>query len=424
MRTQHTPIGCFVRSGIIAPLILSHMLASCLQGDTTTPATRQDIVVTPEAMKLHRSSLVIDGHNDLPWAVREQGGQSFDHLDISQPQPKLHTDIARLRAGGIGAQFWSVFVPARTRHDGLALQQTLEQIQIVHDMVQRYPETFELALTADDIERIWRAGKIASLIGVEGGHSIENSLSVLRQLYDRGARYMTLTHSDTLDWADSATDEAKHGGLTAFGEEVVREMNGLGMLVDLSHVSVETMQDAIRVATAPVIFSHSSARAVCDHPRNVPDDILRELPRNGGLVMINFFSGYVVPEAAEQGHEADRLRQELMQQFPDDPDHVRVQLRQFDAQHPLPRGTVHDILDHIDHIVRIAGVDHVGLGSDYDGVGILPHQLEDVSKYPNITQGLLDRGYAPDDIRKILGQNVLRVMRAAEAAASSGPPVP
>ncbi|HEV3137721.1 MAG TPA: membrane dipeptidase, partial [Pirellulales bacterium] len=233
------------------------------------------IVVTDNARRIHAAATLVDGHNDLPWKIRERGSSTFDKLDISKPQPELHTDIPRLRQGGVKVQFWSVYVPSGTRHDGKALATTLEQIAIVKAMMNRYAETFELARTVDDIERICAAGKIASLIGVEGGHSIENSLAVLRQLYDQGARYMTLTHSDTLDWADSATDLECNGGLTPFGEEVVREMNRLGMLVDLSHVSVATMKHAMRVSRAPVIFSHSSARAIADHPRNVPDDVLK-----------------------------------------------------------------------------------------------------------------------------------------------------
>ena len=261
--------------------------------DSTESQDRPPVVLTDAARQLHAQAVVIDGHNDLPWELRKQGSLSFDKLDVAEEQPTLHTDIPRLRQGGLGAQFWSVYVPASTAYDGTALTATLEQIEMVSAMISHYPEAFELALTVEDIVRIQATGKIASLIGVEGGHCIENSLNVLRQLYRLGARYMTLTHSDTLDWADSATDESAHGGLTPFGEDVVREMNRLGMLVDLSHVSPDTMKHALRVTSAPVIFSHSSALAIADHPRNVPDDVLRMIVENGGVVMVNFYSGYV-----------------------------------------------------------------------------------------------------------------------------------
>ena len=384
----------------------------------TIAKQREPIQLTEKARLIHQSALVVDGHNDLPWELRTKGSPNFQKIDIAQPQPEMHTDIPRLRQGGVGAQFWSVFVPADTAYNGTALTQTLEQIELVRAMVRRYPESFEIALTAADVERIWKQGMIASLIGVEGGHAIENSLNVLRQLYEMGARYMTLTHSDSLDWADSATDDEKNNGLSPFGEEVVREMNRLGMLVDISHVSIPTMKHALRVTRAPVIFSHSSARAIADHPRNVPDDVLELTSRNGGLVMVNFFSGFVVPSAARQ--TADRMDhiRELEQKYNGDQNAVRKELQKWTVKHPLEQGTIHDVLDHIEHIIKIAGIDHVGLGFDYDGVPLLPTQLEDVSTYPYITQGLLDRGYGEVEIRKILGGNLLRVMRAAEHVAA------
>jgi membrane dipeptidase len=379
--------------------------------------SRPPIVLSAEAKRLHQSALVIDGHNDLPWELRAQGSLSFERLDISKRQKSLQTDIPRLRQGGMGAQFWSVYVPASTANDGTALIATLEQIEMVDAMIDRYPDVFELALTAEDILRIRASGKIASLIGVEGGHCMEESLGVLNQLYRLGARYMTLTHSDTLSWADSATDQSVHGGLTPFGEDVVREMNRLGMLVDLSHVSSETMKHALRVTQAPVIFSHSSARALANHPRNVPDDVLRLLPENDGLVMVNFYSGFVVAQSADRGVRRMAHQQELAATL-DDQVQVDAAMRRWDAKNPQTRGTIHDLLDHIDHIVKVAGITHVGLGSDYDGVSMLPKQLEDVSSYPLITQGLLDRGYSSADIKKILGENLLRVMQAAERVAA------
>jgi membrane dipeptidase len=390
------------------------MTASAAADDETS--ARQPIVLTPEAERIHHSAILIDGHNDMPWEIRKQGS-SFERLDISQHQESLQTDIPRLRKGGMGAQFWSVWVPADTAYNGTALTSTLEQIELVHAMIDRYPETFELALTSDDIRRIRQEGKIASLIGVEGGHCIENSLNVLRQLYRLGARYMTLTHSDTIDWADSSTDEAKHGGLTPFGEEVIAEMNRLGMMVDLSHVSPDTMKHALRITKAPVVFSHSSARAVADSPRNVPDDVLTLVKENHGVVMVNFFSGFVVPEASDWYLARLKLEKELKAELKDAVK-VQAELRRSMPRQPMKRGTIHDLVDHIDHIAKLAGVDHVGLGSDYDGISRLPEQLEDVSCYPYITQALLDRGYSETDIKKILGENLLRVMKQVEQVAT------
>jgi len=274
-------------------------------------AERKPVVISEAAKKIHAAGFVFDGHNDLPWTMRTDYSSSFDQANISLNIPKLNTDIPRLRLGNVGAQFWSVYVPASTMADGTALKTTMEQIELVRAMVKRYPETFELARTVADIERIQKSGKIASLMGVEGGHSIEDSIENLRRLHRMGAGYMTLTHSDTLAWADAATDDSKHDGLTAFGEEIVREMNHLGMLVDLSHVSEKTMLDALRVTSAPVIFSHSSARAVADHPRNVPDNVLVLLKKNGGVVMVNFFSGFVHPESARKRANMFQVNREL-----------------------------------------------------------------------------------------------------------------
>ncbi|MGN6546784.1 MAG: dipeptidase, partial [Aureliella sp.] len=366
---------------------------------------------------IHQRSFVFDGHNDLPWEIRTHGARSFEKLDIAQPQPKLHTDIARLKQGGVGAQFWSVYVPAETAYDGSAHQMTLEQIEIVQAMIARYPDTFAAARTASDVEAARARGKIASLIGVEGGHAIENSLEKLRRLHELGAGYMTLTHSDSLAWADSCTDKAQCHGLNEFGKEVVREMNRLGMLVDISHVSPETMQAALDTSAAPVIFSHSSARAVADHPRNVPDEILRQLPQNGGVVMVNFYPGFVVPASAATSRRLQPLYRALKEKYADDQDQYKIAVGRLEAQNPVEVGSVHDVADHIDHIVKLAGIDHVGIGSDYDGIGKVPKQLEDVSKYPVLTQVLLDRGYSEADIHKIMSGNILRVMRAAEATA-------
>lgn len=322
------------------------------------------------------------------------------------------TDIQRLREGGLGGQFWSVYVPTTLVGDE-AVRATLEQIDIVYDMIRRYPDVFGLALTAEDLEEVFRSGRIASLIGIEGGHSINSSLGVLRMFYQVGARYMTLTHSSNTPWADSSTDKRVNGGLSPFGESIVREMNRLGMLVDLSHVSVETMEDALRVTDAPVIFSHSSARAICDVPRNVPDEILRRLPANGGVVMVTFVPGFVSPAAAVHRAAADAETARIKARFPGNETAVKSEMEKWKAAHPEPRATLKQVADHIDHIRNIAGIDHIGIGSDFDGITSVPAGLEDVSKFPDLTRELLQRGYTDDDVEKVLGLNVLRVMRIA-----------
>lgn len=365
------------------------------------------------AKSLMTQTPVIDGHNDYPWAVREKAGGDLEKLDITQPQPGLHTDIARLRTGGVGGQFWSVYVPADLAGQ-TAVTATLEQIDVVHRMMRRWPETFELALTAADVERILKSGKIVSLIGMEGGHSIDNSLGALRMFHRLGARYMTLTHSANTPWADSGTDVPAHGGLAPFGEEVVREMNRLGMLVDLSHTSPETMEDALRATGAPVIFSHSNARAICDVPRNVPDNILQMLPKNGGVVMVTFVPSFTAPEAGAHSKRAMAERDRLRVLYPNDPKAVAAGMDEWRKNNPEPKATLAQVADHIDHIRKVAGIDHVGIGSDFDGITSTPIGLEDVSTYPALTAELLRRGYSDADVKKILGLNVLRVMRAVE----------
>ena len=394
---------------ILALLLLMPMPPSSAQAPTAALLER--------ARALHKQVPLIDGHNDYPWAVREKVQRDVDKLDIRQPQPSIHTDIARLKAGGVGGQFWSVYVPAELQGQA-AVTATLEQIDIVHRMLRKYPDTFELALTADDVERIFKKGKIASLIGMEGGHSIDNSLAALRMLHRLGARYMTVTHSKNVPWADSATDTPALGGLSAFGEEVVREMNWLGMLVDLSHVSPDTMADAIAVSQAPVIFSHSSARAVNDVPRNVPDNVLRMLPKNGGVVMVTFVPQFLAPKVTAWSKRQTDETTRLQQQFPGDEAARKTGLAAWIKANPEPRATVADTADHIDHIRKVAGIDHIGLGGDFDGITSVPEGLEDVSKYPALTAELLRRGYKDDDIKKILGLNILRVMRAAEKTAA------
>jgi len=410
MRTRIFPLA------LACPLILTlgaTNAAFAAPPEKSADKPRPPIVLTDAARELHRQCLVFDGHNDLPWEVRTKFGGSFEGLDLAGGVPRIQTDIPRLRAGGLGAVFWSAYVPSSTVKNRNSAHQVLEQIDVVHQLVKRYPETFGLARTAADIERLRKEGKIASLIGLEGGHAIENSLGLLRMYYDLGARYMTLTHSDTLDWADAATDEARHNGLTDFGDEVVRTMNELGMLVDISHVAAVTMRDVLRVSKAPVIASHSSAYAIAPHPRNVPDDVLKEIKANGGVVMVNFYSGFIVASSAKARAGMFAVRRELREKHPEDKDFQKA-LERWSKENPIDAGTIHDVLDHFDHIIKVAGVDHVGLGSDFDGVDVVPKQLEDVSTFPLITQGLLDRGYSPADIRKILGENTLRVIRAGE----------
>jgi membrane dipeptidase len=392
-------------------------LREVYQVQPPTKPSRGPVTVTPEALAISREAILVDGHNDLPWELRTHSDSSFQKFDIARPQPKLMTDIPRLRAGCVGAQFWSVFVPSSTTKDSSSVRKTLEQIDIVQRMVRAYPNDLVLATTVDDILRARKEGKIASLIGIEGGHSIDNSLGVLREMHALGVRYMTLTHSESLDWADSATDEPKCHGLSPFGEQVVAEMNKLGMFVDISHVSVETMKHALRVSKAPVIASHSSAYALANHPRNVPDDVLKLVAENGGVVMVNFYPGFILAEGARSRAKMFEVMREFRKKYPKEED-LRDALRQWQKENPIPRGSVHDVVDHIEHIIKVAGIDHVGLGSDFDGIPSTPEQLEDVSKYPVITQVLLDRGYTKEQIIKVLGGNLLRAMRQMEAVAN------
>jgi membrane dipeptidase len=357
---------------------------------------------------------VIDGHNDLPWALR-QAGSNAAQTDISMPVPITHTDLPRLRRGGVGGQFWSVYVPAQLAGD-IALATTLEQIDLVRQLAARYPDVLEVALTAADVRRIMASGRVASLLGAEGGHSIAGSLGALRALYALGVRYMTLTHNLNLPWADSATDAPAVGGLTAFGREVVREMQRLGMLVDLSHVAATTMSDALDTAEGPVIFSHSSALAICDHPRNVPDPILARLASNGGLCMITFVPAFVAQRCREWELElvAELGRQGL--DYRDSASRKQVKGTWMTA-HPRPKATIEDVVAHVEHAREVAGVDHIGLGGDYDGVDELPVGLEDVSCYPALIEALLARGWSESDCGKLTGGNLLRVMGDAEIAA-------
>lgn len=373
-----------------------------------------------KARRVLRSVPLVDGHNDLPWYIRSDFTQApldVEAYDLRKPTSG-NTDLARLQRGMVGGQFWSVYVPGDYRDSGFARVQ-LEQIDIARRVMAKYPELLQPAFTAQDIWTAHAAGRVGSLIGMEGGHVIENSLGALRAYFDLGARYMTLTHNVTLDWADAAVDSAKHGGLTRFGEEVVREMNRLGMLVDLSHVSPATMSDALNVAEAPVIFSHSSARALTDVPRNVPDSILARLKANGGVVMVTFVPGFVSQKIADRSRTRAAKLAEEQRRSPRDTAAVDRAMAQWDAANPASRATLGDVADHIEHVRRVAGVDHVGIGSDFDGTdNQLPVGLEDVSTFPALLAELSRRGWSEEDLRKVAGENTLRAMSVAERVAA------
>ncbi len=357
---------------------------------------------------------VIDGHNDLLWTMRELNGYDFAAYDVGERQTKTHTDLPRLREGGVGAQFWSVFVPCQEGERSVT--STLEQVDAAYRMIERYADQLALATTADEVEAAWRAGRIACLMGAEGGHQIGESPAVLRMYHRLGIRYLTLTHNDNVSWADSATDEPVLGGLSDFGREVVREMNRIGMLVDLSHVSHDVMRDALDTTSAPVIFSHSSAYAVCDHPRNVPDDVLARLPENGGTCLVTFVPPFVNQETCEWY----RAMQEYARSEgvdPKDLSELSDVRKRFEGGHPRPGSTLADVVAHLEHIREVAGIDHIGLGGDYDGVDWLPEGLEDVTGYPRLLAALLDRGWSTEDLAKVTCRNVLRTMRGAEEAA-------
>jgi len=408
------------RTGVVAAAAL--LIGTWASWTAAASDGENDAELRERVMAVLRDVPLVDGHNDIPWQYRSRANNRVAALDfasdLSDVEPALHTDIPRLSAGGVGGQFWSVYIPIRMRggQPGDA-RVVIEQIDFVHRLAERYSDHLEMAYTADDIERIHAEGKIASLIGMEGGHSIENSLPVLRATYELGARYMTLTHWRSLEWADAATDAPIAGGLTPFGEEVVREMNRLGMLVDLSHVAASTMHAALDVSSAPVIFSHSSAYEVCRHPRNVPDDVLRRVKDNGGVVMVCFLASYVSEELRqwEEAQAAERRR--LMREHNDQREAVERGLRDWREANPQPQATLEQVADHIDHIRKVIGVEHIGIGGDYDGTTVLPVGLEDVSTYPALFVELLRRGYSDEDIAAIAGRNILRVMREAERVA-------
>jgi membrane dipeptidase len=388
---------------------------------TIANAQRIDPKVQARIDRILKRTPLIDGHNDIAEQLAENYQRSIEGLasgtDQRQPKP-LMTDMARLRQGRVGGQFWSVYIDGTITGDA-AIRETIQQIDIVRRVIEAYPRHLELAATADDVVRIHRAGRIASMIGVEGGRQMGGSLAALRQYYNLGARYITLTHNQTTEWADSATDEPKFGGLSQFGVTVVREMNRLGMLVDLSHVSPDTMKDAIGASRAPVIFSHSSAQGVGGHPRNVPDDVLRLLPANGGVVMVNFVPAFLSDAVWHRGAERSGEEARLKAIHRASKAAVETGLKAWDATHPTPVVTVANVADHIEHIARLAGYDHIGIGGDFDGIDSTPQGLDGVEDYPNLFAELIRRGWSDENLAKLAGGNVLRALRRAEAVAAS-----
>ncbi len=385
------------------------LLSTALLLPMTLTAQREDAAMV-HARRFLASRPIIDGHNDLPWEMRRNPAGPMDVAKYPlRSRAPGQTDFARLKLGGIGGQFWSVYIPGEAKDSGYARLQ-LEQIDIARRMIAMYPDQLQLALSAADVLVARKAGKVASLIGMEGGHAIENSLAVLRMYYALGARYMTLTHNVTLDWADAALDSAKHGGLTSFGRDVVREMNRLGMIVDLSHVSPGTMSNALDVSVAPVMFSHSSARALADVPRNVPDSILARLPRNGGVVMVTFVSGFVSTRGVR---EWEQMLRDSTRSIADTVAR-RASLDALVKRRPHPSATVADVANHIEHIRKVAGIDHVGLGGDYDGTTELPVGMEDVTGYPVLFAELIRRGWTDAELTKLANGNILRVLRGVE----------
>lgn len=400
-------------------LIAIFVTAALFMGCASLSAQTDRDEYRQQAIEILESVPLFDGHNDAPYQYRNRVGYKFSELDFydtTQLENPMHTDIPRLKEGRVGAQWWSVYVPAGIPEDE-AVKRTMEQIDFVCRMAERYPDEFEMAYTADDVERIFAEGKIASLIGMEGGHSISNSLATLRMFYDLGARYMTITHGRTLDWADAAGDEPKHDGLSEFGEEVIREMNRLGMAVDLSHVTPETMKNAIEVSEAPVMFSHSNARAISHHPRNVPDDVLQLLPEKDGLVMVTFVESFTSEELRQWYAERSGYMAKIESLYAGQPDIISEKMDEWTEENEMPKSTLEQVADHIDHIRDQVGVDYIGIGGDYDGVSSLPRGLEDVSTYPDLFAELLKRGYSDEELRKIAGENMLRVLRGVEETA-------
>ena len=399
-------------------LLAAAILVSVTSSAVVTPLDAQADPHMATARRVLSTTPLVDGHNDLPWAIREATAAPHD-VEAYDLRKKAagHTDLDRLKKGMVGGQFWSIYIPGEIRDSGYARVQ-LEQIDIARQIIRKYPERFQWALTADAVRSSFRAGKIGSMLGLEGGHAIENSLGALRAYYDLGARYMTLTHNVTLDWADAALDSAKHGGLTSFGKEVVREMNRMGMLVDLSHVSPGTMSDALDVTEAPVIFSHSAARALVDHGRNVPDSILARLPKNGGVVMVTFVTSFVSKDVKAWSDAQGAAQAAARQRLASDTAAVRRAMEEWTKANPQPKATLAQVADHIEHVRKVAGVNNVGIGSDFDGITDVVVGLEDVSTFPALFAELSRRGWTEADLRKLAGENVLRALKQAETVSA------
>jgi membrane dipeptidase len=397
------------------------MIAAMLLSTSVQAQQQIDPKVQARIDRILKKTPLIDGHNDIAEQLSENYRRSIDGLASGtdqRPEHPLMTDMARLHQGRVGGQFWSVYIDGTITGDA-AIRETIQQIDIVHRMIAAYPNDLELARTADDVVRIHKRGKVASLIGIEGGRQIGGSLAALRQFYSLGARYMTLTHNQTTEWADSATDDPKYGGLSPFGVEVVHEMNRLGMLVDLSHVSADTMKDAIAASRAPVIFSHSSARGLVGHLRNVPDDVLRLLPANGGVVMVNFVPDFISNDVWHWGAEKNAEEARLKVFHRNSKAEVEAGLKAWEAANPRPPATVATVADHIDHVAKVAGYDHVGLGGDFDGIPYTPEGLTGVQDYPALLAELIRRGWSDQNLARLAGGNVLRALRRAEAVAAS-----
>jgi membrane dipeptidase len=386
-----------------------------INSESQTPA--RDERLWREALRIQKDAIVVDTHNDITSMMTD------DDYDLGTSSVgKYHTDLARMKQGGLTAEFFSVYVDKKYVKEGGSARRAMDMIDQVYRAAERYPNDIMMSYSVNDIRKAKKEGKLAALMGIEGGHAIENSLSALRDFYRLGVRYMTLTHNNTNDWADASRDEAKHNGLTDFGKDVVREMNRLGMLVDVSHVSDKTMSDVLDVSKAPIIASHSSARAISNHPRNIPDELLRRIAKNGGVVMVNFYPSFLDQKYLDAERERDaRLKPQtdaLETQYKNDPKRLEEEMKKLEDANPIPLPSITVVVDHIDHIAKVAGIDHVGIGSDFDGVPSLPQGLEDISKLPNITYELLKRGYSEADIRKVLGENLLRVFSEAERVAN------
>ncbi len=406
----------FVKTALVCLTLLCLLNAQSLAQTTTAPNASRDEKLYQRALKIHRSAIVVDGHNDITSFMND-----VDYDLGTSSVGKYHTDIARMKQGGVTGEFFSIYVDNEFVTKGQATRRAMDLIDVVYRAVERHPNDLMIATSVADIRRAKRQNKIAALVGIENGAAIDNSLKALRDFYRLGVRYMTLTHNFNNDWADSGREEPKHNGLTDFGKEVVREMNRIGMLVDVSHVSDKTMSDVLDITKAPVIASHSSARALANHPRNIPDDLLRRIAKNGGVVMVNFYPAFIDQKVYDASNtRAEKLKPQydaIREQYKDNPPRIEEEINKLDAANPLPETPLSVLIDHFDHIAKVAGVDHVGIGSDFDGVPVLPEGMKDIAQLPNITYELLKRGYSERDVKKILGENFLRAFAEAERVA-------